>query len=91
MHTVGKAIVLRGDGGNLELEIASDRQWTHCLLAAEKKVFLGADRLDCVIAGLLRALHDDDDTLPVGKINSTSVRYALHLEGNHHSLYYGDE
>ena len=84
-------IVLKGNGGNLELEIEPDSCWTRCYLAAAQKRLLGADGLSHVVAGLSKALQDDDSILPVGAINSIPVKYAIHLEETHHSLYYGDE
>jgi len=84
-------IILKGSGGNLELEISEDFQWTRCYLNGDKKLLLGADDLNHVVAGLTKALQTNDQMPSVGEINSTPVKFAIHLEETHHSLYYGDE
>lgn len=92
--TLGNAITLKGDGIDLELDAAvNDLGWTLCYLICDRRIFLGADTLPHVVSGLLEALQDDNDNAeqPIGEINGTSVRYALHLEEAHHSLYYGTE
>jgi hypothetical protein len=91
---VGNTITLRGNGADLEVDTAvNDLGWTLCYLVCGKRTFLGADSLPCVVKGLSRALQDNDDNTeqPAGEINGISVRYALHLEEAHHSLYYGEE
>lgn len=95
---MGNTMMLRGDGADLEVEAAvNDLGWTRCYLVCDKRTFLGADTLPYVVKGLLRALQENDDNnddnskQSVGEINGVSVRYALHLEEAHHSLYYGEE
>ena len=90
---MGSRVVLKGNGADLELDAAvNDLGWTRCYLVTDNKILLGADGVEYVIAGLLRALQDtrSDDIQPDGEINGTRVRYATHLEEAHHSLYYGD-
>ena len=89
---MGNTITLRGEGADLEVEAnVNDLGWTLCYLICGKRTFLGADGLPYVVKGLLQALQDDNVNQPVGEINGVSVRYALHLEEAHHSLYYGEE
>ena len=90
---MGQNIILKGGGGDLEIDASiNEFGWARCYLVAQSKILLGADGLEFVAAGLLKALEEGrDDARAAGEINGTTVKYAFHLEEAHHSLYYGDD
>ena len=86
-------ISLRGQGGDVLLEPnINELGWTRCYLLTPQRIFLGADGLPYVTAGLLKAVGDVlGDDLPSGEIAGHRVQCAFLLCEAHHALYYADD
>jgi hypothetical protein len=86
-------VILSGQDGDLLLEPAvNDTGWTSCSLLTSQRIYLGADTLPYVTAGLLKAVSDNlGEALPSGEIAGYNVRYLFILAEAHHALYVADE